>query len=177
MPRTVPDSYRWSTESQFSEEVDLIFLTISHSSIATPIRIVGDTVNYFWRVDGDGNPLRWTGFTFDIALLSDDDSTPKAQLSVQNIDQQIGLAIANLRTSPRLEIQLLCSQDFDLNERPRIPKASAEPTVLYAAHALWLVNVKVDDFQVTGDIQGWDYLQRAWPGPRATQDALPALFR
>jgi len=51
------------------------------------------------------------------------------------------------------------------------------PEVVYSADQLYLINTKVDVLTVTGDIYGWDNLQRVWPGIRATQDLLPALFR
>lgn len=171
MPRQISVSYRESVEAQASGDVDLIFVTITNEDLVTPIRVVSDTVGYTY----DGNS--WTGMPFDIMLLTDDDSPPKAQLQIENVDQIIGHAAASIQTACRLRIQLLCSADFDLNVRPRVALPAVTPAVEYDASALFLINVRVDAMQISGDITGWDYLQRVWPGRRATKDALPGLFR
>lgn len=177
MPRHVSSVYRWSTEALFSEDVDLIFLTITHPAVLDVITVVSDTIDYVWGIDPDGKPVKWLGVPFEVSLLTDDDSPPKATLNIQNIDRKIGEELDAVKTAARMRLQLLCSHDFDLSQRPRVPLASFEPEIIYDANALWLVNVKVDDMAITGDIQGWDYLQRAWPGRRATKDVLPGLFR
>lgn len=106
MPRNIPVSFRSVAESNYSEEVDLCFVTISHQELAEPIRVVWDTKDYILN----GN--RYIGFPFDITLLSDDDNPPKAQLTIQNVDRVIGEAIRSMRSPPRLRIDLLSSSDF-----------------------------------------------------------------
>lgn len=169
MPRTVTNSFRRSIESRNAEDVDLCFITITHDLLVDPIRVVWDTVDFTYG----GNTF--TGFPFDIELLTDDDQPPKAQLVIQNVDQIIGKTIRGLKTAPRLKIELLSSLDFDLTSDPRAPIST--PSVAYSADKLFLRNVEVNVMQVTADIVGWDNLQRVWPGVRATQDLLPALFR
>jgi Domain of unknown function (DUF1833) len=169
MPRSVPTSFRNAAEASFSDEVDLVFLTISHGDLATPIRVNWDTKDYIY------GGYTFTGFPFEITLLTDEDSPPKAQLSIQNVDSRIGETVRGLTSAPRLKIELLSSTDFDLTVDPRTEIGSA--TVVYVADRLWLANVKVDVMIVQGDIVGWDYVQRTWPGPRATQAIFPGLFR
>jgi hypothetical protein len=168
MPRVISASLRRALESRYSGDANLVFVTISNPVLSEPIRIVNDTVDFSY----DGHA--WVGFPIDLALLSDDDQPPKAQVTFQNVDRKIGMAIRNLVTPPRLKIELLHSRDFDLTVTPRAP--IAPPAVEYRADKLWLTNITVDALEVTADIQGWDYLQRAWPGQRATQDLLPGLF-
>ena len=55
--------------------------------------------------------------------------------------------------------------------------SSASVTVIYSTDQLFLINVTVDIMVVSGTIVGWDYLQRVWPGQRATQATFPGLFR
>jgi hypothetical protein len=42
---------------------------------------------------------------------------------------------------------------------------------------LFLTNVSVNAMAITGNIEGWDYLQRVWPGVRARQSIFPGLFK
>jgi len=172
MSKNVPISFRKASESQFSEDVDLCFVTISHLELSDPIRVVWDTK------DSVKDGFTFIGFQFDIVLLSDDENPPKASLSIQNVDQVIGETIRGLNTPPRMKIELLSSVDFDLTVTPRVPlNNSPGPVLIYSADKLFLTNVKVDVLTVTADIVGWNYLQRVWPGVRATQETFPGLFR
>lgn len=169
MPRDISAGYRYSTHSVFSDDVDLVFLTISHETISDPIRVVRDTKEYV----RDG--VTWSAFWFDIELLTDEDSAPTASLSVQNVDLRIGEALQELRSPARVQFELFSSDDFDLSVVPRVPIGTPEPE--YIAPHLYLANVKLDAMNVSGQLVGWDYSQRAWPGVRATQNRLPGLFR
>ena len=169
MPRTISTSFRHQTQASFADDVDLIFATISHPDLSFPVRVVNDTIDYVYA------SLNWTGFPFEISILSDDESPPKAKISFQNVDQIIGQAVRDLISAPRLKLELLSSSDFNLDTRPRTPIGS--PFVQYVADKLYLSNVTVDVLTVSSDIVGWDYLQRTWPGIRATQGRLPGLFR
>lgn len=168
MPRAISTGFRHSTQAAFSDDVDLIFATISHP-LADTIRVVNDTVDFTY---GGEN---WIGFPFEITILSDDDSPPTAKLSFQNVDKVIGSLIQDLSSALRLKLEVLSSADFNLDVRPRTPKGT--PHVEYVADKLFLSNFAVDALTVTASIVGWDYLQRTWPGRRATQNRLPGLFR
>src|SRR4030095_6243050 len=103
MPRsTVSTSFRLHAEANFSEEVDLCFLTITHPDI-TAVRVVWDTKDFIY------NGFTWIGFPFDITLRTDDEKPPKATLTIQNVDSQIGETIRTLVTPPRLKLELLLS--------------------------------------------------------------------
>lgn len=169
MPRTITASFRRSVESRFQEDANLIFATLSHPLLIEPVRVVSDTKDFM----RDG--FRWTGFPFDISILSDDDQPPKAQIEIQNVDRRIGETIRPLTSAPRLKIELLHSDDFNLTVDPRTPIGT--PSVEYSAPNLFLANVKIDVLMVTADVVGWDHTQVTWPGIRATQNRLPALFR
>lgn len=49
--------------------------------------------------------------------------------------------------------------------------------VAYVADKLFLINITGDILTLGADIVGWNYLQRVWPGIRATQERFPGLFR
>lgn len=167
--RQVSSSFRQSVESRFQGDANLLFVTLSHDLLSDPIRVVSDTKDYI----RDG--FTWTGFPFDIALLTDDDQPPRATLEIQNVDLRIGNTIRPLTSAPRLKIELLHSDDFDLTQTPRTQVRP--PSVEYVANHLYLANVKIDAITVRGEIVGWDFTQKTWPGVRATQDILPGLFR
>jgi len=169
MPRNVTLSIRKELEAQFSPEANLIFLTITHALLAQPIRVVNDTKTFIYG----GNTF--IGFPFDIQIYSDDEQPPKAQLAIQNIDSTIGDSIRTLTTPPRLKLEMLSTLDFNISVDPRTPIGT--PTVMYYFDKAFLTNVKVDFLTVSADIVGWDYLQRVWPGVRATQNLFPGLFR
>lgn len=169
MPRTITTAFRKEAEASFSDEADLCFLTISHSQLSEPVRVVWDTKDYVYA----GHTF--TGFPFDIQILTDDEGPPKAQLSIQNVDSRIGETIRGLATPPRVKLELLSSLDFDITVDPRIEIGSAN--VVYSFDKAFLTNVKIDFLTVSGDLIGWDYLQRVWPGRRATQAIFPGLFR
>lgn len=182
MERTITQAYRDSVESRFSADVDLVFITISHKDLIEPIRLVNDTVDYYWT-DGVALPMdyhtlnRWIGFPFEIKLLTDDDNTPEATLQVQNVDRRIGETIRGLRSPPTLKVELLASFDFDLTTEVDERFPLAIPTVEYRADALQLTDVQGDSTKVSGKIIGWNNTQRVWPGYRATADRTPGLYR
>lgn len=168
MTRNIQQSFRISSESSFADEVNLIFLRITHSSITT-IRVVNDTKDFILS----GNT--YIGFPFDIEILSDDESPPTARLTIQNVDPRIGDSIRTLVTPPVLSIELYSSADWNLNTVPRSPIGT--PTKVYGAGPLFLINVSVDILAITGQLVGWDYQQRVWPAERATETNFPGLFR
>lgn len=169
MPRSITASFRKEAEAVFSPEADLCFLTISHTQLSDPIRVVWDTKDYIYG----GNTF--IGFPFDIQILSDDEGPPKAQLAIQNVDSRIGETIRVLQTPPRLKLEMLSTLDFNVNVDPRT--AIGTPNVVYSFDKAFLTNCKIDFLTVSADIVGWDYLQRVWPGKRATQALFPGLFR
>jgi hypothetical protein len=169
MPRNITLSFRKETEAVFSKEVDLCFLTITHPKMADAIRVVWDTKDFIF------GGKTFTGFPFDIRILSDDEQPPKATISIQNIDSRIGETIRNLSSPPRLKMQMLSTLDFNITVDPRTEVGTA--TVIYTFDKCFLVNTRVDFLTVSADIVGWDYLQRVWPGKRATQAMFPGLFR
>ncbi|MDZ4382798.1 MAG: DUF1833 family protein [Parvibaculum sp.] len=170
MPRALSAPFRYSLERQETGEALIVFLTITHPALSEAIRVVSDGVDYVW------NGLTYTGFPFEISLISDGDRPPSAQLSVQNVDRRIGEAVRDLASPPRLRIDVLAASDFDESATPRVSATTGEPEAEYTAASLFLANVRGDAF-LEAEITGWNYLQEVWPGIRATQNRLPGLYR
>lgn len=171
MPRNIITSLRRQLETPLSKEVDLAFVTIRHPTLDEAIRVVWDTKDFIFGGDF------YIGFPFDIQILSDEEGPPKAQLQIQNIDPRIGDTIRGLTTPATIDLEMVSSSDYDLTADPRTEIDEGATNIFYAFYAARLVNVKVDFLTVTADIVGWDYLQRVWPGKRATQDIFAGLFR
>ncbi|MBB5754631.1 DUF1833 family protein [Prosthecomicrobium pneumaticum] len=166
MPRALSASLRRALESRASGDANLVFLTIDHPNLAEPVRLVLNTVDMI----RDG--VTWTAMPFEAALLSDDDQPPTAQLSVPNIDRRIGEVVRGLTSPARVTLELLSSADFDLTVTPHEPTGT--PAAFYTARNLYLIEVEGDVQLVQGQLKGWDYLQRTWPGRRANPSQAPA---
>lgn len=169
MRLSITTPFRARSQAAASDDVVLALVEITHPSLSDPIRVVNDTVNFTY------DSKTWTAFPYDITVLSDDENPPTASLSLQNVDAAIGEAVQACETPPRMRLLILDSADFNLAVSPRVPVGT--PSIQYDAPNLFLANVKFDLINVEAQIVGWDYLQRTWPGIRATQNRLPGLFR
>ncbi|HMF27648.1 MAG TPA: hypothetical protein VKE42_02690, partial [Candidatus Cybelea sp.] len=75
MPRSITSAYRIATHATFRSEVDLCFVTITNSGLASPIQVVWDTKD-FYRIAPAIPANLYSGFPFDLELLTDDESAP-----------------------------------------------------------------------------------------------------
>lgn len=169
MARVLSGALRRQFLLQESGEAIIAFLTISHSSLADPIRVAGDGADYLFQGE------TWTGFPFGFSLLTDEDGSPRCQIDVQNVDRRIGDALKALSSPARVRLDLVAASEFDQTATPRV--ALGTPPIEYTARHLFLVNVSVTAATVTGDVVSWDYFQTTWPARLATQDRYPGLFR
>lgn len=176
MPRSLSSDFRSELESSRSGEILVIFATITHKDLLVPIRVNSDLVDYVYQ----GNTV--FGAAFAITLMSDTDQFPRAQVSINNIENEsiddtgrtVGEAIRSLTTSPRIDIQLFAASDFN-EGNPRTPIGT--PTIEYQALYLKLRNVKCDVNTMSADLVGNDLSTEPWPSIRSTKDRLPGLFR
>lgn len=170
--RTIPAEVLRALNNQESGELLLLFLTISHSALATPIHVVSDPRDFIL----DGN--HHIGFEFNISLLSDDEGAPFSQLSLQNVDKRVSEGIQLINTPARLHIEVISGSQFNLDDTPCTEIGGAgNAERIYSAPQLFLTEVDVNALEVTGRLVSWDYTQELWPGMMATQDRFPGLFR
>ena len=167
--RTIPDGVRRELDREESAEQILAFLTIAHPTLLDDIRVVSDPVDHVL------GGLTFTGFVFNITVLSDDDRPPFTQLTIQNSDRAIGNALRLIDSPPKLTLKLIAGSEFDQTVDPRTEIATAALT--YSASELILINVEVDVLQITGRLQIRDYSSEMWPGTHAVQVNFPGLFR
>jgi hypothetical protein len=168
MPRAISSSFRRELEEPRSEEFVVVLLTISDTTLRTPIRVANDTVSYIYNGD------TYVGFPFEVELVDDSIRIPTGRIRIQNVDRQIGEAILNLTDSPILTITVLASADFGaLSNGVRAPLGT--PTVEYEAINLIFNNISVNAMEVTGELGSFDMTNEPWPAIRSTADRLPGL--
>lgn len=181
MARDFDTSYLTELNSRRSAELQLVFITISPISPQnfTTIRVVNDG-----SAPG-GRPIEfirdgetWVGVPFQIKLLTDDDRPPRGSIGVLNVNQEIGLALDGLTSSPRVKIELFRSTDFQRRAAPddhQFDLISGRESKLTADY-LRLRNIDVDGVWAQADLVSWEVASEPYPGVRATQNRLPGLF-
>lgn len=169
--RSLSSTFRRAIEAQASGDFPIAFLTVTHSTLGTPVRLVNDTVNYIWQ----GNT--YTSLPFDITIMSDNDSPPTASLIIPNIDASLGIAIAAMQTPPSVRIDICNSVGFNLTVTPRVGIGAGLPLAEYSASGLFMLNITVDAVQITGELSSYNYVSEMWPNKRCVQALTPGLFR
>lgn len=133
-----------------------MLLTISHSSLATPLRFVNNNENIVSR----GNT--YTAFPFEIDLPNDDpDQPPKAQLRIDNVDRSIVQTIRTITSPPTVTIEVIL--------------ASAPNTVEVSFTNLTLRNVSYDESEVTGELV-FDAIYTEPVSVTMTPSRFPGMF-
>lgn len=173
--RQLSPNLRRALEEPRSQEYVVVLLRIEHETIANPILVANDVINYVY------NGETYFGFPFEIELVGDGAQVPRGQLRIQNVDRQIGEAVLNLTTPPRLSILLFAQSDFaeaqavgdGVYEDTRFENEGITPE--YEANHLIFGSISVNAMDVTGEIVSFDMSNEPWPALRSTADRLPGL--
>lgn len=183
MSRPLSTVARVQAEAQFSSEVWLWFVTITHDDLPTPIRVVceglgsisyknGGIVNY--QLNGN----LFLGCPFKLEWVSDDGNPPKAQVTVPDVDRRIGAEVLLLVDSPQIRFELCKFSNWLLtfgSTNERLHSGTITPEVV--ADFFFLRNVSGDAMQVTADLTTYDITVEPWPKQRVTADRLPWIAR
>lgn len=165
--RNVSVRLRNLVESTASSDVIVFFVTITHPLLGVPVRVNSDIVDYVLN----GNTF--VGCAFKLIMLTDDEQAPKAQVSIEDVDQQIGEAVIALPSSPFVQIEIYVKSDFDDND-PHAPIGTAVQE--FVAADLRLRNVVCDGATLTGDLTGEDFTQDFYPYYRSEINRTPGLY-
>lgn len=168
MTRSIPASAQQDIERQSAEHAYLAFLTIDHSSLSEPIRIVSDVIDYV--VGGDS----YIAAPFGFRLLTDNESQPSGELVMQNVDRRIGETLRTLTGQAEATLTIYSDSDFDLSVEPRVEIGTASKIYTMQYYQIRSVTVSVD--QVTASVSLTDYTQEPWPRLSAVQVAFPGLY-
>lgn len=174
--RALGGKFRMQIERPYTSEVPLIFATIVHPELTTPITVCTDTIDYLYNSQATNlGQVTFLGFPFDLELICDSDKPPRGRITIQNVDKRVGEALRDIVDSPRLSLEILAASDFNENVRPRTPIGT--PFVQYGAYFLRMEKTSVDPMNISADIGSWDLSAEPWPYNRTTQDTLPDLYR
>ncbi|MBI1215691.1 MAG: DUF1833 domain-containing protein [Alphaproteobacteria bacterium] len=138
-------------------EVFLILLTISHAELAQPIRVCSDAVDIVSRDD------TFAAFPFSLTLPDDDDNpSPQARLSIDNVDRQIVAAVRSISSAPGVLIEII---------------RAADPDTVEASFADFkLTDVTYDSHRVEGNLTIEDFTAEPFPAASFSPGLFPGLF-
>lgn len=140
-----------------TDEVFLVLITIDHSVLSEPIRVVANSENTTSRGD------EYIAYPFDIQLPSDEESSPpRAQIVIDNVDREIVKSLRSITSPASFSIEVVLASDPDVIE------------------ASWynfeLRNVKGDVFQISGELTIEDVSSEPYPGDTFTPSKFRGLF-
>jgi hypothetical protein len=157
MSREVTSTTLDALFAQQTDKIVLLLLTISHTDLDTPIRVVNNTQNITSR----GN--EYIGFPFSIELPgSSADQLPRVQLTICNVDRQIIIACRSITGPPTVTLEAIRADDPD--------------TLLLESYEFQLIDIEADALVVTGTLAFEPILDEPYPGYRFTPEFFPGLF-
>lgn len=152
------DSYTAAAYDADTTDVILVLLTISHSDLSSPIRVVNNTENITSR----GN--EFIGYPFDVILPDNrDDAPPRAQLTIDNVSREIAQAIRTISSRATIEIEVIRASDPD--------------TVEHDFPNFQLDNVTWNALTVSGELVLENLTQEPFPARNFTPADFPGVFK
>jgi hypothetical protein len=143
--------------AQETDQALLPLLTISHADLTQPIRLVADGQNQTSR----GNTFIAYPFSIDIPDETGD-QPPTPRLTIDNVAEDILVAIRALSSAPTITLEVVLSGSLD--------------TVEAGPFALSLLSVDYDALTITGQLGSEDMLNESFPGDAYTPANFPGLF-
>ena len=160
--RSLSAALRRQLFTPWRDEDVRVLLTIDHAQFAQPFRFVSGDPLEFATLTSNGNDF--TTFPFELSLLTDDETEPRATIRIQNVDDRIGNTLLDLPDDAvTITIQLVMRSTPD--------------TVEIEATNLELVDVSVDAIAVTGEITLRGNATEPCPGRVLTSFISPVFFR
>lgn len=157
MSRSLSGLTRQALYAPETGEVFLVLLTVSHASLAAPIRITSDSAVTVSR----GNSF--IPFPFDLVLPDDlEGRAPRARLVIDNIDRQIVSAVRGLSSAASVLIEIIRAADPDTVEAQFVD--------------FKLTNVSYDAQKVEGDLTIEDFTAEPFPAAIFSPSLFPGLF-
>ena len=108
MARTLSNNALASIHAQETGEVWLVLLTITHDTLAQPIRVVNN------NEDITSRGSVYQAFPFEIVLPGQDpDSLPKAALRFDNVERTAIATIRSIQTPPNVTLEVILASSPD----------------------------------------------------------------
>jgi|APSaa5957512535_1039671.scaffolds.fasta_scaffold24131_3 hypothetical protein len=155
---SVTNQYKESAFAQDTGECYFVLLTISHADLAAPIRVVNNNEAII------SNSNTFLAFPFKARLPdSKGDSPPRAQVVIDNTDQQLATAIRTISSKATVLPQVIRGADPDTIERT------------YATFDMR--NATWDASSMTFDLVLEDVETEPFPAGSFTPAEFPGLFK
>lgn len=156
MPRTLSNAALASMNAQASSDVWLVLLTLSHATLATPIRLANNNEDVVSR----GNTF--IAFPFEVELPGEDpDQPPKAMLRIDNVDRRVVQTIRSIVAPPTVTLEVIL--------------ASAPDNVEVSFTNMTLRNAQYDASTVSGELT-FDAIYTEPVSLTMTPNRFPGMF-
>ena len=157
MSRSVSDTFKSAAFGQETSEAFLVLLEIDHADLASPIRVTSD------GVDTTSGGETFVAYPFEMSLPSNPETgVSQAQLTIDNVSQDIITSIRNITTPPSVVI--------------RVVLASAPSTIEAEFSGFELKNVSYDALTITGTMTIESFMSEPYPGGSFLPSSFPGLF-
>lgn len=158
MPRTLPANILQALLAPQTGECLILLLTLTHPSLPAPIRVCND------GKDVISGGQRFIAFPFQIPPPDElDETVPRVQLRIDNVDQQIVTAIRTcVGEAPQVTLEVIAASDPD--------------AVLLGPYRFRLRDARWNATTVEGELVYRDMLTEPWPAPLMTPSRLPGIF-
>lgn len=157
MARALSLVARQALNASETGEAFIVLLTIDHPNLAVPIRVGSDAVDTLSRGE------TFVAFPFDLRLPDDSgDRTPRASLSIDNVDRRIVQAIRAITSAPSVTIEIVRAGDAD--------------TVEAAFPAFTFTDLSYDALTVSGSLTLESFAAEPYPAATFTPSRFRGLF-
>lgn len=134
----------------------LVLLTLEHSRLQNPIRIVRNRQNIVSR----GNT--YEAYPFRIKMPTDSETSSTASITVSNVSRRITTELQRIEDSPSVTIEVVLS--------------SALNTPQLSFPEFTFTDVTWDAFNIQGNLSQVQYWDEIYPKLKVTPKGFPGLF-
>lgn len=167
MARTLTPAAWAAITAQETDEVVVVLLELTHSTLSTPIRVSSDNAELLTSAQVYGttsNSVEYVFFPFRFIMPDEnEDSPPRASLVIDNIDRSIVQAVRNATGDP-------------INVSVKVVLASDPDTLIVGEIVFALKNVHYDATSVSGDLSFAPVLDEPYPEGMFGPSDFPGLF-
>lgn len=157
MSRNVSNTFKSAAFGQQTDEAFLVLLEIDHADLSEPIQVTSD------GVDTTSNGETFVAYPFELSLPSNPETgISQAQLTIDNVSQDIIVSIRNITTPPSVVIQVVLASDPD--------------TIEVEFSGFELRNVNYNALTISGILTIESFMSEPYPGGSFLPSTFPGLF-
>ena len=155
--RGVSNVFKSAVFGQETDEAFLVLLKIDHADLSEPIRVSSDGINTV------SNGETFVAYPFELSLPSNPETgISQAQLTIDNVSQDIITSIRNIIAPPSITIQVVLASDPD--------------TIEVEFSGFELQNVQYDALVISGTLTIESFMSEPYPGGSFLPSTFPGLF-